>query len=71
MKTKDVLEYFGSVRIAAKALDICTATIYQWGEYPPIARQYHIELITNGNLKAEKPEPDYIKKNLIKKENVE
>lgn len=71
MKTKDVLEYFGSVRIAARELDLSTAAIYAWGEYPPIARQYHIELITNGALKTDKPEPDYIKKNLIKKENVE
>jgi hypothetical protein len=71
MKTKEVIDYFGSVRIAARELDLSTAAIYAWGEYPPIARQYQIELFTNGELKADKPEPDYIRRKMIRKENVE
>jgi hypothetical protein len=27
--------------------------IYQWGEYPPLARQYELEVRTEGALKAD------------------
>ena len=55
MKTKEVIKYFGSKNGIAQGLKLrCPNSIYtNWKEYPPIARQWQIELITNGALKAE------------------
>lgn len=53
MTTQEAINYFGNVRKLAKALDTSTNAIYQWGENPPIARQYEIEIKTGGKLKAE------------------
>ncbi len=41
----------------ARALGIDQSSIYSWGEYPPIGRQYQLQAITNGKLKAT-PRPD-------------
>ena len=58
MKTKDAIKHFktASARGAkglAQVLDISPAAIYQWGEHPPLGRQYQIEALTNGELKAD------------------
>ena len=53
MKTKEALEYFGSVKAMTKALDCWRSEIYRWGEYPPKGKQYEIEVKTEGKLKAE------------------
>lgn len=55
MKTTDVVKYFKGKSKAASALKLgCIKSIYSnWGEYPPIARQWQIELLTNGELKSE------------------
>jgi hypothetical protein len=55
MKTKDVLDYFGGVRETAKALDLSVAAVYLWKEEVPKTRQAHIEAVTKGKLKREKP----------------
>lgn len=55
MKTQDVINYFGSVRQAAAALDITTAAIYLWGDEVPASRQAHVELATKGKVKKDKP----------------
>lgn len=54
MKTKEAIEYFGSGKKLAEAIDVWPQIIYSWGEYPPMARQYELEVKTNGLLKAEK-----------------
>lgn len=54
MKTKDAVEHFGGVRQLAEALAIWPHVIYRWGDTPPKARQYEIEVKTNGKLKSDK-----------------
>lgn len=55
MKTKDAIKHFGNQRKLCDALELkARQTIHSWGEYPPIGRQYQIEVITNGVLKAER-----------------
>ena len=53
MTTNEVILYFGDVRKLARALDTSTNAIYQWGDTPPLSRQYELEVKTNGELKAE------------------
>lgn len=57
MTTSQAIIFFGGVRRLAYELGASTAAIYQWGEYPPAARQYELEVKTKGELKAEKAEP--------------
>lgn len=52
MKKKDVIEYFGDIKQAARALDIWPQTIYQWGDDVPENMAYKIQVITNGKLKV-------------------
>lgn len=53
MKTKDAIDYYGSVKALADELGIWPHVIYRWGENPPMARQYELEVKTKGKLKAE------------------
>jgi len=53
MKTQEAVEYFEGRKALADALGVWPQVIYQWGEYPPMARQYEIEVKTNGKLKAD------------------
>lgn len=55
MKPQEVIEYFGSQEKAAKALGIKQPNLSLWlkaGAVPEL-RQYQIEKITNGKLKAD------------------
>lgn len=52
MKFDEVAEYFGSIKGLAEALGITTQAIYQWGGIIPAVRQYQIQVITKGKLKA-------------------
>lgn len=54
MTTKDAIAYYGSIKALADALGIWPHVIYRWGEHPPIARQYELEVKTKGALRAEK-----------------
>lgn len=55
MKTSDAIEHFGSQVALKKALKLkARQTIHAWGEYPPEGRQYQIEVLTGGKLKAER-----------------
>ena len=54
MKTKQAVEYFGGIKQLAEVLDIWPHVIYRWGDNPPMARQYEIEVKTKGKLKADK-----------------
>jgi|26BtaG_2_1085354.scaffolds.fasta_scaffold67583_2 DNA-binding transcriptional regulator YdaS (Cro superfamily) len=53
MQKADVIDYFGGVSSAAKALGITSNAVSQWGESVPPLRQYQIERITRGKLKAD------------------
>lgn len=52
MKKQSVIDHFGSVRGVAEALGITVQSVYEWSEEIPIARQFQIELLTKGELKA-------------------
>jgi hypothetical protein len=55
MKTSDAISHFGSKSALAAALGIKTPSVYDWGEEVPIGRQFQIELITEGALRATRP----------------
>lgn len=55
MKTQEVIDYFGGVRQAADALGMTPAAVYLWKEEVPKTRQAHIELVTKGKIKRDKP----------------
>jgi hypothetical protein len=53
MTTKEAIKHYGSIKALADALKVWPQTIYQWGERPPMSRQYELELKTKGELKAD------------------
>jgi hypothetical protein len=53
MNRSECIAYFGSLNRLAKALEITTSAVRQWGEQIPRARQYEIERITFGALRAD------------------
>ena len=54
MKTKEAIQYYGNIKKLADALGMWPHVIYRWGEHPPVARQYELDVKTNGKLKSEK-----------------
>ena len=56
MKTQEAIDYFGGLRKLAEAMDVWPQVIYQWGETPPMGRQYELEVKTGGKLKADTQE---------------
>ncbi|ATR83039.1 Cro/Cl family transcriptional regulator [Pseudomonas sp. HLS-6] len=51
MTKNQAIQHFGSISVLAKALGVTYEAIRQWGEVPEL-RQYQIERITKGALKA-------------------
>jgi hypothetical protein len=56
MKTEEAIAYYGSLKKLADVLDVWPQVIYQWGEKPPMSRQYELEVKTEGTLKADRQE---------------
>jgi len=54
MTTKEAIAYYGSIKKLADALDMWPHVIYRWGDHPPKARQYELEVKTGGKLRAQK-----------------
>lgn len=54
MTTKEAIDFFGGVKLLAEALSIWPHVIYRWGENPPMARQYELQVKSGGKLKVEK-----------------
>lgn len=54
MTTKQAISFFGGVYELAAALKISPPAIYQWGDRPPMLRQYELEKKTGGILEADK-----------------
>lgn len=57
MKRQTAIDYFGSIPKLARALKITYEAVRQWGEDVPELRQYQLEKITNGTLKAGNESP--------------
>lgn len=54
MKTEDAIKHFGGKKIElARALKISPSAVTMWGDDVPLLRQYQLERITDGALKAE------------------
>lgn len=53
MKTDEAVKFFGGKKQLADALGVWPQVIYQWKEHPPLARQYELQVMTNGALVAE------------------
>lgn len=57
MKTKDAVDFFGGSKTElANALGVDRSAITLWGDEVPQLRQYQIEVLTNGKLKASPPD---------------
>jgi len=58
MRTDEAIKYFGGPRGGvsklAHRLGISRKSVWKWGEYPPAGRQYELEVLTSGELKAER-----------------
>ncbi len=52
-KSEAVAHYEGSISKLAKALDVSYEAVRQWDEIPEL-RQYQLEVITDGALKADR-----------------
>lgn len=53
MTTQEAIDFFGGKREMAEALKITTQATYQWGDKPPLLRQFELERISGGKLKAD------------------
>ncbi len=54
MKTQEAIDHYGGIKKLADALGIWPQVIYTWGESPPMARQYELEVKTQGAIKADR-----------------
>lgn len=53
MNVQEAILYFGSKTAVASACGVTLQAVSQWGEYPPVDRQFMLEVETGGDLKAE------------------
>lgn len=60
MTKTEVINYFGSVTATARAIGVTHASVCGWVNVP-IGRQFQIELLTEGALKAS-PKDQHVKK---------
>lgn len=54
MTTKEAIEHYKGATKLAAALDLTAQAVQAWGDKPPIARQFQIQVLTKGKLKADK-----------------
>lgn len=57
MTTTDAIKHFGSAAKIAAALGLSKAAVSKWGKRPPRLRQFEIEAMTAGALKADQKNP--------------
>lgn len=53
MKTRDAAIFFGSKKKLADALGIQPSAVTMWGDSIPVSRQYQIQVLSKGKLRAE------------------
>jgi len=58
VKTEIAISFFKTPARMARKLGISRQAVNSWGKYPPLGRQFQIELLTNGELKATTTNPD-------------
>ena len=52
MTKQEILSHFGGVTKTAKALGCSHVAVSRWGNNPPKGRQFEIQVLTGGVLKA-------------------
>lgn len=52
MNLQEAIKFFGTKKALAEALDIGRSAISNWGDEIPPQRQYQIQIISKGKLKA-------------------
>lgn len=57
MRKNDVIHHFGSVGAVAAALGITSQAVSLWPDTIPLGRQFQLERLTEGKLKADTPKP--------------
>jgi len=57
MTKTDAINHFGTQASLARALGIHRAAINGWGDQVPLGRQYQLEVLTKGALKADRQPP--------------
>jgi hypothetical protein len=55
MTKQDAVAYYGTEAALGRALGITRASVNAWDEIP-IGRQYQLEVVTNGALRADRTE---------------
>jgi DNA-binding transcriptional regulator YdaS (Cro superfamily) len=55
MTKEQAIRHYGTQAALARALGIHRAAINGWGEQIPLGRQYQLEVLTQGVLKADRP----------------
>ena len=53
MTKTQAVRHFGSQAKLAAALGIRQPSVAQWGDRPPLPRQYQIQVLTHGRLRAD------------------
>lgn len=53
MRTREAAFFFGSKKKLAEALGIQPSAVTMWGESVPVSRQYQLQVLSNGKLKAD------------------
>jgi len=53
MSTEDAMKYFTTQSNIADALGITQAAVSQWGDRPPMLRQFQMQIATSGGLMAD------------------
>lgn len=53
MTTAEVIKFFNGKAKTARALGLTYQAVQKWGGHPPLLRQFEIERLTDGQLRAE------------------
>jgi len=53
MDKQTAIDFFGSAAALAKALGVSKSAVSQWGEQVPMRRQFEIEHVSGGALRAD------------------
>jgi len=53
MTTDEIIRHYKTQEAVAKALGITQSAVSQWDERPPMLRQYQIQVVTRGELRAD------------------
>ena len=56
MRTKQAIKHFGSAAKLARSLGISRQSVHDWGDVVPEGRAYQIEVLTEGALRAPRPQ---------------